>query len=342
MDRTPRNAPTLKQQLLELLWCPACHSDLAMAEAREAAGEVENGHLVCQACGRRYPIVGFVPRFVSSENYASTFGWQWTRFRQTQLDSHSGTTISRDRFLWQTDWSPDALRGALVLDVGCGAGRFAEVVLSFGAEVVAVDYSVAVDACWENFHDHPRLHVVQADVYALPLRLAAFDFLYCFGMLQHTPRPAEAFMQLPPHVKPGGRLAVDLYPRVWTSALHPRMWLRPLTKRVPQERLLAIVQRAVPALLPLSRLAGRVPVIGRALRHLIPVANYDGIYPLSDRQMHDWAVLDTFDWLSPAYDHPQRAEELRRWFEDAGLQEIEVSRRGLLVGRASKPAVAVG
>ena len=36
--------------------------------------------------------------------------------------------------------------GKWVLDAGCGMGRFAEIALKIGAQVVALDYSNAVDA----------------------------------------------------------------------------------------------------------------------------------------------------------------------------------------------------
>src|SRR5207244_9916564 len=138
-------------------------------------------------CGASYAIVGFVPRFVPAENYAGNFGFQWNRFSKTQLDSNTGVPISRQRLFGSSGWAPEDLAGKLVLDVGCGAGRFTEAALSAGARVVSIDYSSAVDACYNNFAPNPRLNVMQADIYALPFRPAQFDFIYCLGVLQHTP-----------------------------------------------------------------------------------------------------------------------------------------------------------
>ncbi len=61
------------------------------------------------------------------------------------------------------------------------------------------------------------------------------------------------------------------------------------------------------------------------------------MYPLSESLLRDWAVLDTFDMLAPAYDQPQTPETVRRWFEEAGLKEIELG-DGIngVVGRAVK------
>src|SRR5215203_5459589 len=103
--------------LLRLLRCPRCRGSLRN----------DPSALHCAGCERNYPVVDGIPRFVGADNYASNFGVQWNRFRQTQLDSYTGVSISADRFLRETGWSRTALSERLVLDVGCGAGRFAEV-----------------------------------------------------------------------------------------------------------------------------------------------------------------------------------------------------------------------
>jgi 2-polyprenyl-3-methyl-5-hydroxy-6-metoxy-1,4-benzoquinol methylase len=326
----------LKRLLQDWLSCPRCRGAMSLVDAHDVDGEVESGRLQCDACEAHYPIVRYIPRFVSQDNYASSFGFQWNRFRQTQLDSYTGTSISRDRFLRQTGWSPAALSGAAVLDAGCGAGRFTEVALSMGAQVFAFDYSVAVDACRENFASHPNLHLLQADIYALPLQYERFDFVYCLGVLQNTPDPQKACLALPPHLKPGGQLAVDVYPRRWVDLLHPKYCLRPITKRVPCTSLFQALEWGVPKLLRLSQASRHVPAVGPLLRRLVPVANYEGIYPLNERQQYEWAVLDTFDWLSPSYDKPQAAHTLRSWLEESDLEEVYVARLGHLVGRGRK------
>ena len=325
-------------RLVTLLRCPACGGRLSLS-GDPASGTLDAGELGCLGCGAAYPIIRGIPRFVPLENYAGSFGFQWNRFRRTQLDSVTGTTISRDRFLTFTGWKPEELAGKLVLDVGCGAGRFAEVALSLGARVVAVDYSGAVDACSANLGRQPGLDVVHADIYRLPFEPGNFDFVYCLGVLQHTPDVAAAFRSLPPQVKPGGRLAVDVYAKLALNWLWPKYWLRPLTRRLPPDLLFRMVERAVPVLLPVSERLRRTPLFGGRLRYLVPVANYRGVFPLDDAQLAEWAVLDTFDMLSPRYDRPQSVATLQGWFERAGLQDVWAGRLGFVVGRGTKPAL---
>jgi uncharacterized protein YbaR (Trm112 family) len=327
----------MKPALLDILACPECRSSLALSGESEERDEFERGTLTCRACARTYPIVRFIPRFVPTENYANNFGLQWNRFRKTQLDSYSGVPISRDRFFLSSGWTLAELHGKRVLDVGCGAGRFAEVILSTGARLVAVDFSSAVDACFDNLAPHPRLDVVQADVYRLPFKPAQFDFVYCLGVLQHTPDVKRAFLSLPCQLNERGKVTVDVYPKLRMNVFWPKYWLRPITRRISPQRLFRFVERLVPLLLPVSDLLSRVPLIGRRLRYAVPVVNHRPAFPgLNDLQLREWAVLDTFDMLGPTYDQPQSEETLRSWAREAGLRDVTVFRAGQVIARARR------
>lgn len=327
----------MQHELVETLRCPVSGERFRATALVEQDGRIRTGSLVTASNSHAYPIVEFVPRFVPEANYAGSFGLQWNRFRRTQLDSYSQLPISLERFYGFTGWTPEELAGKAVLDVGCGAGRFAEIALLAGAHVTAVDYSSAVDACWANHAFHPRLNVVQADAFALPFQPGHFDFVYCLGVLQHTPDPRRAFLSLAKQLRHNGKLAIDVYARLWLNVFWPKYWLRPVTRRLPVKHLFALVERLVPLLLPVSRALGRLPGLGRKLRHVLPIVNYEGVYPLSEAQVQEWALLDTFDMLSPAHDHPQSVETVRSWFAEAGLKDVSVARQGFVVGRGVRP-----
>jgi SAM-dependent methyltransferase len=322
-------------RLLEILVCPECGRHLDLCAEAWDGDDIERGTLTCDVCARIYPIIRHVPRFVSDENYAENFGFQWNRFPRTQLDSHAGVRVSRERLLVSTGWSHGEVHGKRVLDVGCGAGRFAEVTLDLGAEVVALDCSNAVDACWNNLAPHPRLDVVQADLYKLPFRPATFDHVYCLGVLQHTPDVRRAFFCLPRLLCPGGTLSIDVYARLSLNLFWPKYWLRPLTRRMNTRTLFWVIECLVPILLPMSDALSSVPTIGRKLRWLVPVVNHRLDYPqLSPRQIAEWAVLDTYDMFGPAHDSPQEARTIEAWFREAGMRHVAVYRRGQIIGHA--------
>lgn len=326
----------MKQELIQWLRCPQTGQQLHQEYNAPSNEKVEEGWLVSEDGLHRYPIRGDIPRFVPESNYADNFGMQWNRFPRTQLDSYSGHPISADRFWGATGWVPEELKGQWVLDIGCGAGRFAEIALNAGAKLVALDYSSAVAACYDNLKHHPNLHVVQGDIYAMPFSRQSFPFVYSLGVLQHTPDVAAAFASLPPLLSSGGRLCVDFYWKRIRTLLHMKYLVRPVTKRIPKRKLFSLLEKVVPRFLIVSQLLGRIPGIGKVLKRLIPVADYTGILPLSEEQLKEWALLDTFDMLAPEYDSPQTALCVRRWLESAGLDEIEVSHRGHLVGRGRK------
>jgi SAM-dependent methyltransferase len=241
-----------------------------------------------------------------------------------QLDSVTGKPHSRNRLFEGTGW-PDRLGGERVLEVGCGAGRFTEVLLEAGAEVWAIDASAAVDACRANLGEHPRLHLVQADLFDLPFEPSSFDRVLCYGVLQHTPDPRRAFLAVCAHARPGGWIAADVYRREpyvdrWSAK---RLW-RPLTTRLPRSWLRRIVEWYVPKWLPIDTRLARVPKVGRFLVALVPCWNYTGLIDLERDQLRAWAVLDTFDALSPWYDSPQTIESVREWAGSAGLVDAEV------------------
>ena len=310
-----------------------------VAAEEQVGGAIRTGALATEDGSRRYPIREFVPRFVPHDNYARSFGLQWNRFRTVQLDSHTGLTLSKDRFFDTSGWTGEELRGRRVLEAGCGAGRFTEVVLGTGADLYSVDYSDSVEAVLSTIGPHPRLHLAQADLYALPFPVDFFDRIFCYGVLQHTPDPRRALLSLLRHLKLGGRLSIDIYrirpyPNRWNSKY---LW-RPLTRRLRPETLFRIIEWYVPRWLPLDTALSRVPLLGAGVACLIPCWNYTGIFPLSTGQITAWAVLDTFDALSPRYDKPATLGAVRRWFEQAGLTDIEVRRGGNgIVGNGRRP-----
>ncbi len=331
----------MKERFLEYAVCPMCRGtlDLTLPRSVGVMGEIRSGSLGCPACRVEYQIRNYIPRFVPPDNYASSFGVEWTRHARTQLDRFSGTDISRDRYRRTTRW-PDRLDGQRILEAGCGAGRFTEIVLQTGAELVSFDLSQAVDVCLENHGLSGSWHLFQGDIYALPLRTGLFNKVFCLGVLQHCPDVAAAFRALLPPLRPGGEFAIDVYEYTSKMYLTPRFWLRLLTRRMRPERLYSLVRWGVPRLLPLKTwIKDHVPLLGRYLHILIPIAYYRGVLPLSESQLLEWSILDTFDFLSPRYENRVRLDTVREWFQQAGSAEftVELSPHGI-IGIGAKAA----
>jgi SAM-dependent methyltransferase len=309
------------RELLRILACPACGGELALETTEGGTDRVNEGTLRCAGCATTYPIRRGIPRFVGSGDYAGSFGFQWNRFKLEQLDSANGTTLSRDRFYSETAWTPEWLAGKLVLDGGCGAGRFLEVATRSGARVVGVDLSDAVDAVAKTLADREGLDLVQAKIDQLPFRPGSFDGVYCIGVIQHTSDPEACVRSLGRAVRNGGKIALTTYERRRFTMLYGKYWARRVTTKLGDRVLYWLIVALMPILFPITEVLFRIPVLGKVFQFAIPVANYVHA-PLSIVQRYRWALMDTFDMLAPTYDQPQRFENVARWLREERIGEI--------------------
>ena len=145
-----------------------------------------NGNLFLSSYENKYPIFNEIPRFVELKNYANDFGFQWKKFRKTQLDSFSGLTISEERLQRVLNMPLTELKNKKVLEAGCGSGRFSEILLKYGAILTSFDLSDAVEA---NKLNNPSLNICQANIMEMPFPNDCFDIVLCIGVLKHTPNP---------------------------------------------------------------------------------------------------------------------------------------------------------
>lgn len=312
---------------LPLLRCPQTGSELSLAETVMENGRVKSGVLVAEsdsASAPTYPIVDFVPRFVSSENYAQNFGFEWNQHPRTQYDSQSGHSISEDRLYTFTRWPRD-MTGEIILEAGSGSGRFTEPLLHTGATVVSFDYSDAVEANRNSNGDDPNLLLVQADIYAMPFSENLFDRVICYGVLQHTPDPKTAFKALVTKLAPGGHLATDIYLKSLTYFwLNTRYWVRPLTRNMDSERLYRWCKGYISIMWPLVRLLRRMPYGQAIIWRLLVADPIDDMPDADNATLREWAILDTFDMLSPRFDLPQTPATFERWHRESDLDCIDV------------------
>jgi 2-polyprenyl-6-hydroxyphenyl methylase / 3-demethylubiquinone-9 3-methyltransferase len=101
------------------------------------------------------------------------------------------------------------LKGARVLDVGCGGGLLSEAMARSGADVTGIDLAPAVlDAARLHLHES-GLAVDYREIGAEDLANelpAAFDVVACMELLEHVPDPASVIEACARLLKPGGRL----------------------------------------------------------------------------------------------------------------------------------------
>lgn len=296
-----------KRAILDrLLICPACRGELK--------GESER--YTCMGCQRIFPVVSGIPRFLpglSSEEQqvGRSFNFEHTRYE----DAHFLRFTPRLVQQWLDDIKlpADYFKGKLVLDAGCGSGRWTYAMASLGATVVAVDLTDAgVEITHQATAQFDNVAALQASVVELPFRPESFDLVVSWGVLHHTPDTRVAFERITPLVKKGGQLYVMIYEKHNPLKFFLTDLLRGVLRTLPEERR----HRAC------RRLIIRNPWLYSRLARLIICAPY----PQSGDSLEVSTLqLGLYDAYAPVFNHLHRREEIEGWFRDGGFSQLTLT-----------------
>jgi len=308
------------------------------------------GGLTCPT-GHRYQTRLGIPRLLAAEsNYTDAFGEQWNQYRMTQLDSYTNTTISKDRLkrclgdaLWKKLNQEERVE---LLEAGCGAGRFTEVLLDLpGASVSSIDLSSAVEPNQLNCPQSDRHRIIQCDINQLPFLPEQYDVVLCIGVIQHTEDPEQTIAGLYGQVKPGGYLVIDHYTHTLSRYTKvTSLMLRAILKRLPPKQVINITERLVRVFFPLHRAVKRNRLLQVLLSRISPCATYYSSYPeLDDKLQYEWSVLDTHDGLTDYYKHLRTRSQITNTLACLGAQDVWVEKGGNGVeARCRKPIQSQG
>jgi uncharacterized protein YbaR (Trm112 family)/SAM-dependent methyltransferase len=309
--------------------CKACYES-----------EIIEGLLTCK-CGKVFPVVRSVPRFLPdafdqhpefTKKYFNTinkydkavsatekehfkkmfketqgmFATQWKKWGRSERLFGFTDAEARDWFLTDLtgkDVDADYFKGKVVLEVGCGHGRFVQILNNLCNEYVAFDLGSGVDLAHEITQDRPNVHIIQANAMMPPLKEEGFDYVWSHGVLHHTPSTRDAFnaiSKLPK--KRSGRIYIWVYHKGGFLWEYGNRLIRSITTRLPSSVMHIIAYSLVPLL------------------YLIPA--YNKRVNLSNMSWAECA-LSTHDWLSPKYQWHHSVEEVMSWYKEQGFRDIE-------------------
>lgn len=275
----------------------------------------------------------YINKNSNTQYYTGNFGLQWNTFSETQLDSHTKLLKSAYRLFGCSGWSPASLKEMTVLEVGSGAGRFTEVLLKHGARVVSIEPSDAIFANQAK-NKHPNLLLIKERLELAPIKPLAFDYVLCYGVIQHTPNPEQSYKECLKYVKPDGMCSFDHYEKICYPApwYFPKYFWRPITTRLKPEFLLKIISTYIPYYFPIDTFIKSLPLMGFTISGLIPIPcwNYTGTKDVnqSRESLIEWAIMDTFDALGAKYDIPWSLNRLRRFAKKLPVKSFHVGLGG--------------
>ncbi len=286
----------MRESLLKFIWCPECHSELSLF-AENLHSEIINGSLMCFKCHKAYPIVKGIPRFVDNGGYADSFGYEWNKLNW-------GRNEDEREFFQITDLSKEELKDKVVLDAGCGGGRFAQFVSKYCGEFVGFDYSDAVDKAYELCKENPNAHFIQCDINKNPFREGTFDLIYCHGVLHHTPNTKKSFENLPKLLKKDGILYVAVFGECALPFRIVDDTLRSVLNKLSHRELHKVCG------IMTNMLYGTHRLVGRLMWFSLPWSK-------------DVMAYVFYDWYSPKYHHRHSVSEVKGWFRESGLRDVK-------------------
>lgn len=329
----------MRESLLEKLRCPVDLGTLRMSSVgEEDAGQIMAGQLTCLSCERTYPIKDGVPDMVpcASSNEvradlsrvrAATverFGFEWDYFRDwgwlpgypdvpgASEKFYGGLVMhTQGAFRSKSLFREGELKsGHLVLDAGCGNGRFTNEAAKTGAEVIGIDLGARVYRSFEHTRHLTNVHIVLGDLLCLPFQEGLFDRVFSIGVLQHTGDASAAFDSLVRKLKPGWFIVVHVYGKGRGIYEILDRSIRMVTVRLPISGQLRFA-RGMATLARWLRAGG-----DRRTRFYWRLYNYVNLLP-TEHHMYDW-------WSAPVATH-QTPREVMSWFDRNRLKIVRTN-----------------
>lgn len=236
----------------------------------------------------------------------ANFGFEWLEYARFGWDDPVyNLQFERQMFERKSFLDPLGLANRIVLDAGCGNGRYTYWAAQSARYAFGIDLGDGVESAALNAASLPNVQIVQADIFKVPFAPATFDAVFSIGVLMHTGDARRATLALAAKVKPGGTLSVHLYGRGNEVYELIDRTLRARTTRMSIPRLQQFTRRAYRARRILERV-GAADLANRFVR-LGP---------------HPHII---FDWYAaPIATHHTHAEVLE-WFRSCGLSVVQAN-----------------
>jgi SAM-dependent methyltransferase/uncharacterized protein YbaR (Trm112 family) len=234
------------------------------------------------------------------------FGFEWIEYARFGWDDPVWNLAYEEAvFRRKALLEPEELNGKLVLDAGCGNGRYSHWAAQYGARVVGVDLGDGVESAAVNTRDLPEVQIVQGDIFELPFAKRTFDAAYSIGVLMHTGNAKRATASLSGLVRPGGSLTVHLYGKGNFIYEAVDWTLRKWTTRLSVERLQSVTRAFFRTRQALDRLR-----LADFTNRFVRIGDHPHII---------------FDWYAAPIATHHTYPEVLGWFREMGLPVVRTN-----------------
>ena len=250
----------------------------------------------------------------------SGFGREWQEFDQSEVSDLELRTFFEDYFSL-IDLKTLSSQ-SIVMDVGCGSGRWANFLAPIVGTIHLVDPSnQALKVARRKLDPFNNCIFHNVSTESLPGQDNSYDFIYSLGVLHHIPDTQAAIIDCVKKLKPGAPFLVYLYYRFDNKQWWFRfLWslsnvFRSILSRCPffiKKRLTDLI--AVFVYFPLARLAKLISRRGHDVSS----------FPLSfyrDSSLYTMRT-DSLDRFGTRLEHRFTKLEVRQMLENAGLIDI--------------------
>lgn len=347
----------MRKKFIEYLSDPITFSSFKLISFDEQGGHIISGLLTTE--NSWYPIIAGIPRILVGElkenllqtrqeffaqyknNLPENIRAEWQKAIDNipNLDAflkHQKKTAESFAYEWkyiykENDYEKNNfyhfagpyiteanIKGKTTVDIGCGSGRFTKWAALSGTKIsFGTDLGESVEVAYALTKDIENTCIVQADIYAMPFH-KAIDLAYSIGVLHHLPKPKQGFLKLPSVLKNGGEMVIWIYNRRNNArAIYFYEPLRDIVKKLPK-----------PALFKLSYIPGFIVHIINLFGKLLEAV---GLKKLADKLPFAYyahfpfnmKLNDAFDVLATPKSNYYYVEEIKQWFFDASLKDIQ-------------------
>ncbi len=317
-------------RFIQLLQCPHTEQGLKLTDGEiNAEGFVYQGILTTEDGLQNYHIKNGLPIFVPEDGYASSFGTEWKTWPRVQFESENiGKPMEghTKRMFEDITQYPTDLKEKIIVEFGCGSGRFIDVLRNKNATAVGIEITQAAEVANDFFKNDPNVLIVKADLLKPPFKNGSFTDAYTIGVLHHTPTPHQGINEMKRVVKEGGTITCRVYSKGgfygYPSVIIFRFLYGKLYKLLGNDTTNALyfayAKFSAKYLYSLFNTLRKIPLLGKAIAHVMEKFLLVSVNLPDD----NWRVLDIFDATTPTHATTHTPAQVKSWFENAGLLNI--------------------